>query len=222
MAMVKGLDLRAYEIVIVDDGSTDGTGAIADDLAARHPHVRVVHHGGNRGYGAALKSGFGEATLEWVFYSDSDGQFDLKDIDRLLPHVDANDAILGYRVRRADHAVRRLNQGLWTALVRALFRLEVRDVDCAFKLIRRRELQRMGPLVSEGAVVSTELLVKLQKGGARMVQVGVSHRPRTAGRPSGNHPRVIARALRELVTLRRVLRDWSPQPGAAVVGRQST
>jgi glycosyltransferase involved in cell wall biosynthesis len=220
--VVEALDLRAYEIVIVDDGSTDGTSAIADDLAARHPHVRVVHHDGNKGYGAALKSGFREATLEWVFYSDSDGQFDLSEIDRLLPHVDANDAVLGHRLRRADHVVRRFNQGLWTALVRLLFRLDVRDVDCAFKLIRRRELERIGPLVSEGAVVSTELLVKLRRAGARMVQVGVSHRPRTAGRPSGNDPRVIARALRELVALRRVLQSWSPQPGVPVAGRQST
>ena len=209
LAFLDDMDLDASEVIVVDDGSTDGTGDVADALALKDPRVRVVHHGSNRGYGAALKSGFGAARLEWVFYTDSDGQFDLGDLNRLLPFAGEFDAVIGYRQRRSDHFVRTVNQSLWTALVHSLFRLGLRDVDCAFKLVRRASLERVGPLVSEGAVISTELLVKLRLTGARVKQVGVNHYPRTAGRASGGSPRVIARAFRELVRLRRELHAWS-------------
>jgi len=206
LTVLKGLPLRAYEIIVVDDGSADGTRAIADDLAERHARVRVVHHDANRGYGAALKSGLAAARLDWIFYSDSDCQFDLAEIELLLPHTSEFDAVIGYRARRSEGAVRKLNQLLWTTLVRLMFRLDVRDVDCAFKLLRRSSVERVGPLVSDGAVISAELLVKLHRSGARIEQTPVTHHPRSAGRPSGGTPRVIARAFRELFQLRRRLR----------------
>jgi glycosyltransferase involved in cell wall biosynthesis len=205
LAVVKGLALREYEVIVVDDGSTDGTGAIADDLAERHASVRVIHHDTNRGYGAALKSGLAAARLDWIFYSDSDCQFDLSELALLLPFAEQHDAVIGYRAQRSEGVARKLNQFLWTRLVRAVVGLDVRDVDCAFKLLRRSSVQPALPLVSDGAVISAELLVKLQRAGARIKQVPVTHHPRPAGRPSGASPRVIVRAFRELFRLRRAL-----------------
>ncbi len=203
------LGLEDLEVVLVDDGSTDGTGDIAESLAARDPRIRVIHHEVNGGYGTALKSGFAAARREWIFYTDSDGQFDVADIDLLLPYAGDFDAVIGYRSRRSDHPIRKVNQALWSGLVRRVLGIDIRDVDCAFKLLRRASLERIEPLVSEGAVISAELLVKLQRSGARLKQVGIPHHPRVAGKPSGGDPRVIARAFRELFRLRRSLRASS-------------
>jgi hypothetical protein len=214
LVALEQLSLRRFEMVIVNDGSTDETGMIADELSAGDPRIGVVHHPVNRGYGAALKSGFGAAQLEWIFFSDSDGQFDLTEIKLLLPFTNDADAIIGYRTSRSDHAVRKINTFLLSMLVRAVFKLRIRDVDCAFKLLRHASLEGIGPLESEGAMISTEMLVKLQHAGARVTEVGVSHYPRTAGTPSGANPKVIARALRELIALRRSLRQSRAETAA--------
>src|SRR5262249_12063244 len=124
------LGLQDLEIILVDDGSTDGTAAIAQRLAAKDSRIRLVHHPMNRGYGAALRSGFAAARRDWIFYTDSDGQFDLSDIDRLLPYARDFDAVVGYRIRRSDHPMRRVNQALWSGLVRRMLGVDVRDVDC--------------------------------------------------------------------------------------------
>jgi len=214
IAVLDALGLRDLQVVLIDDGSTDGTGEIAEALAREDRRIGVVHHATNRGYGAALKSGFAAASREWIFYTDSDGQFDLADIAQLFSYADSFDAIVGYRLRRSDNPVRKINQFLWSRLVRRVLGIDVRDVDCAFKLIRRANVERIAPLVSEGAVISAELLVKLDRSGARLKQVGVRHHPRVAGKPTGGSPYVIARALRELFVLRRSLR-----PGTGVGDR---
>lgn len=206
LTVLGGLDLDAFEVIVVDDGSTDGTGALADRLAAEHPAVRVVHHDRNRGYGAALQSGFGAARLGWVCFTDGDGQFDFTEVGTLLAAAEDVDVVIGYRRERADHAGRKVNTWLWSVVVRLLFRLQVRDIDCAFKLLSRDALDRVGPLTSSGAVISTELLAGVRRAGIPMVEVGVTHLPRTAGAPTGASPRVILRALRELVRLR--VRMW--------------
>lgn len=211
LAVLDGLDLDASEVIVVDDGSTDGTGELADRLAAEHPSVRVVHHDRNRGYGAALQSGFGAARLDWICFTDGDGQFDFSEVRTLVAAAEDVDVVIGYRQERADHAGRKLNTWLWSVVVRLLFRLQVHDIDCAFKLLSRGALDRVGPLTSSGAVISTELLAGVRRAGIPMVEVGVTHLPRTAGAPSGASPRVILRALRELVRLR--IRMWrSPRP----------
>ena len=127
-----------YEIIVVNDGSQDRTAEIADGLAAADPRVRVVHHAQNRGYGGALKSGFAASRKAYVFFTDGDGQFDVNEIASLIPFVPQYDVVIGYRIDRAEGGLRRINAGAWNWLVRRLFGIPSRDVDCAFKLFDRR------------------------------------------------------------------------------------
>jgi glycosyltransferase involved in cell wall biosynthesis len=208
----------AHEILLVDDGSTDGTGALARAAAARDPRVRVLVHDRNRGYGAALRTGFAAARLQWIFLTDADGQFDLMELVAALPLAADHDLVCGYRRHRADPLHRRLNAWAWNGLVDRLLDVGVRDVDCAFKLMRRDLVQSLD-LEAEGAVVSTELLVRARAAGARAAELGVNHRPRAAGRSSGASPAVVLQAFRELWALRARLRaeaaGGAPSPGAA-------
>ncbi|MBN1846779.1 MAG: glycosyltransferase family 2 protein [Sedimentisphaerales bacterium] len=191
-----------YEIIVVDDGSTDRTAEIADRLAAEHPCLRVIHHPVNRGYGGALQSGFRAATKDWVFYTDGDGQFDLGELPGLLRWIDDYDIVSCYRIRRQDSRRRRFYGWAWSTLVNWIFGLRLRDVDCAFKLYRREIFDRMA-LHSQGALIDAEILARAHRAGRRIAQQGVHHYPRTAGQSSGSNPRVILRAFKELYRLRR-------------------
>jgi glycosyltransferase involved in cell wall biosynthesis len=202
VAVLRERDLERFEIIVVNDGSLDRTGAIADALAAEYDEVRVAHHVQNQGYGAALRTGFSESKFPWVFFTDGDGQFDLAEIDGFLIAAAEADVVIGYRLQRADHVGRRVNTWLWSLAVRALFRLRVRDIDCAFKLLSRDALDQVGPLTASGAVISTELLVGVRRRGLAITEIGVHHYPRQAGAPTGASIKVILRALRELVQLR--------------------
>jgi protoporphyrinogen oxidase len=202
-----------HEIIVVDDGSCDGTGRVVSAIAERDSRVRLVRHDHNRGYGEALRSGFRAARLDLVFFTDADNQFDLEEIERFLPWIDRVDVVAGYRRRRMDPPMRRLAAFGWNQLVRAAFYVPVRDIDCAFKLFRRSVFDSLD-LESVGAMVNTELMVKLGRSGAGVVEIPVTHFPRTAGKPRGAHPRVIARAARELVSMQRRLRAATPPPPA--------
>jgi len=202
LSVLRDRDLERFEIIVVNDGSRDRTGAVADALAEEHDEVRVAHHVQNQGYGAALRTGFDAAKFPWVFFTDGDGQFDLAEIDGFLAAADIVDVVVGYRLQRADHVGRRVNTWLWSLAVRTLFRLRVRDIDCAFKLLSRRALDEVGPLTASGAVISTELLVGVRRAGLPIREIGVHHYPRQAGAPTGASVNVILRALRELVALR--------------------
>jgi len=189
-----------YEIIVVDDGSRDRTGAIADELAAADPRVRVVHHRQNRGYGGALKSGFAASRKAWVFFTDGDGQFDVEEIATLVPASSDHDVVVGYRIDRAEGGLRRVNAGAWNWLVRRLFGFPARDVDCAFKLFDRSVLAVVQP-EAEGAMISTEILARTARAGFRIAEVGVHHYPRRHGTPTGANPLVIVRAFYELFKL---------------------
>jgi glycosyltransferase involved in cell wall biosynthesis len=190
-----------HEIVVVDDGSRDGTATVAKAIAARDPRVRVISHGRNRGYGEALRTGFLASRLDYVFFTDADLQFDVNELEKFLPYAGTVDVVAGYRMNRQDTLARRLNGYAWNVLVRVLFYVPVRDIDCAFKLFDRRVLEAV-EIEAVGAMVNTELMVKLGRNGASVVEVGVKHRPRRAGEARGASPRVIAMALKELVRMR--------------------
>jgi glycosyltransferase involved in cell wall biosynthesis len=199
-----------YEIIVVNDGSRDRTKEIADGLAAADPHVRVVHHQQNRGYGGALKSGFSASRKAYVFFTDGDGQFDVAEIANLLPYVPQYDVVIGYRIDRAEGGLRRVNAGAWNFLVRRLFGIPSRDVDCAFKLFDRRVFEVVRP-EAEGAMISTEILARTVRAGFRVTEVGVHHYPRRHGTPTGANPLVIARAFYELFRLyRRITSEHRP------------
>lgn len=189
-----------YEVVVVDDGSTDQTAARAEALAAANPRVRVVRHVGNRGYGEALRTGFSHSAMDLVFFTDADNQFDLDELALFLPLIDHVHVVAGYRIIRRDPAGRRVTAKVWNLLVRVLFYVPVRDIDCAFKLFRRDVLDEV-EIESVGAMVNTELMVKLGRAGKAVVEVGVNHRPRAAGSARGATPRVVVTALGELVRM---------------------
>jgi glycosyltransferase involved in cell wall biosynthesis len=201
---------ETFEIVIVDDGSRDATGAIADELTAMHPGlVRAVHHPTNLGYGAALLSGFRAARHDLVAFTDGDRQFRVEDLGRLterLAAVDRPDVVVGYRIKRADPLVRTLYARVYRIANLVWFGLRVRDVDCACKLFRRSALEGVA-IESGGAFFSAELLIKLRAAGRTIVEVGVPHHPRTAGSATGAKPSVVFRAVRDFWRLR--LRMWA-------------
>lgn len=194
------------EIVVVNDGSADGTHDILERLRAESgDSLTAIHFPRNRGYGAALRTGLYAARGDLVFFSDSDLQFDLQEIPRLLEWIHDYDIVAGYRFKRADPWIRRLNAWGWRTLVRMLLGLKVRDIDCAFKLFRRDVFSRV-QMVAVGAMINTELLSLASQAGLRIKEVPVSHYPRTAGTQTGAKLSVILKAFRELLAMRRRLR----------------
>ena len=190
------------EVIVVDDGSQDGTAEKVRQLAERYPQVRLVQHQVNQGYGAALYTGFTSARKELVFFTDSDRQFDLTEIKKLLPFIDEYDLVIGYRAPRRDPFMRKFNGWGWSALVTLLFGYTSRDIDCAFKLFRR-EIIDLVNIESRGATLSAEFLVRAKRVGYRIREVPLAgHRPRVAGSPTGARLDVITRAFRELIRFR--------------------
>jgi putative flippase GtrA len=189
--------VKDFEVIVVNDGSTDRTGAIVSAMMEADLRVRVFTHECNQGYGAALADGFAAATKELTLFMDSDGQFDMRDLARLLLFIDEYDAVIGYRLHRQDTWMRKLNAWGWNVLIRNVLGIHVRDIDCAFKLLHTNFLHQH-PLETRGAMINAELLYKLRHAGCTYREVGVQHLPRQGGRATGANPRVIVRAFREL------------------------
>jgi glycosyltransferase involved in cell wall biosynthesis len=209
-----GLDC---ELIVVNDGSRDGTGATLRELAPSFPCLRVVQLSPNRGYGGALRAGFAVATGDWIFQSDSDNQFDYAELARLVELAPGHDLVVGYREPRRDPLIRRFNGWGWNLLIRLLYGYVARDIDCAFRLFRRSVLEYV-PLTSDGAMISTELLAGAKARGYRIAEVRVTHLPREGGHPTGAHPLVIARAFRDLIRYRFTLsRQLGVEQAAAAV-----
>jgi len=191
-----------HEVIVVDDGSRDDTRAIAEALAAADPRVRVVAHDVNRGYGAALRSGFAAATQPWIFQMDCDNQFDPRELDKLVGRSGEAAIVIGIRTRRADNWRRVWAGRLWNQACRALFGDLAEDIDCGFKLLDRAVVSTFD-LRSDGPGISLELCLSARRGGHAVAQVPVGHRPRTAGSPTGLRPRVVVRGVAELLRMRR-------------------
>ena len=198
-AAAAGARAGSYEVVVVDDGSRDATGARLSALEAEMgPRLRVVRHEENRGYGAALRNGFAAAEGDLVFYTDSDNQFDLSELEGMLPLMGEWDAVLGYRIARQDARRRLMTSWVFNRLACVVFGLTVRDLNCSFKLFRRDVLRSL-PLAADDFFIDTELVVRLHRGGWRYVERGVTHLPRTAGRSTvrlSDVPRTLAAIVR--------------------------
>jgi glycosyltransferase involved in cell wall biosynthesis len=192
-----------YELLVVNDGSRDRTGEILNHLTSEFPRLRPLHHAVNRGYGAALRTGFDAATKRFVFYMDGDGQFDITDLEKLLPLATDDDHIVtGFRIERRDPFIRRLNAKLFGGwLVRIMLNVRVRDLNCAFKLIPKKVLNAI-TLESTGALINAEMYGRAVRKGFGVKEVGVHHYPRTAGVQTGAHLTVILKAFYDLLRLR--------------------
>jgi glycosyltransferase involved in cell wall biosynthesis len=197
-----------HEIVIVDDGSTDETGALADALARADPCIKVVHNPRNLTLGGTLRVGFAVASKDLVLYTDADLPFDFQELPRavrLLEFQEA-DVLSAYRFDRTlEGPLRTIYTSFYTLLIRTLFDLPVKDVNFSFKLFRRPLLDRFA-LKSEGSFIDAEFLIRSRKAGARIIQIGVDYFPRTRGVSTLASPRVILRILQEMVALFRELR----------------
>jgi Glycosyl transferase family 2 len=170
-----------FEVIVVDDGSGDGTAAVVEALVAEHhPNVRLLRHDPNRGYGAAIRSGFQHARFDLVFYTDSDLQFDLSELAYFLPLMDTHDVVIGFRVYRYDTVLRSILSWVYNRLVTVLFRVRVRDVDCAYKMFSREALDKL-VIESDDFFVDTELVARARKWNFRIAQKGVRHYPRVSG-----------------------------------------
>ena len=170
-----------YEVIIVDDGSKDATASVARDLVDRHyPAVRLLSHQGNRGYGVAIRTGFQHSQGELVFYTDADRQFDIAELPYFMPLTRENDLVIGFRVYRYDTAIRSLVSWVYNRIVGVLFRVKVRDVDCAFKLLRQEVVDKLS-LQSDDFFIDTEIVASARKWNFSIAQKGVRHYPRVAG-----------------------------------------
>ena len=191
-----------YEIIVVNDGSTDATANVLDELSRTRPHLRVFHHESNRGYGAALRSGFRLSSKELVFYTDGDGQYDVRELATLLRLMtDETDVVNGYKINRADRAHRIILGKIYNRMVRLLFRLPIRDVDCDFRLIRRSAIQDVELRSSSGGIC-VEMVHKLYARGCVFAEAAVHHYPRRHGSSQFFRPYHLIRTLLELIRLR--------------------
>jgi len=216
-----------FEVIVTNDGSRDATGAVLADLKQRDPelHLQVVTHERNRGYGAALASGFDAARKDLIFLTDGDKQFDVAELSQFVPHMDGRtDLVIGWRRNRADPPMRKLNALGWKLLVNTLFGYTARDVDCAFKLFRRQVWESL-TVYARGATFSAEFLIKARQLGFHVKELPVSHFPRTAGSPTGARLDVIVRAFVELFRLWRNLKrelEQDPRAGTRAGPRGAT
>jgi len=183
-----------WEIVVINDGSTDKTGEIVKNLARQNKNIRLITHKINKGYGATLKTGISSCKYPLICYLDSDGQFDFSEIKKFLTKINKTDLVIGYRVKRTDKLYRRiLAKILWLANW-ILFGLSVKDVDCGFKLFKKEVIDKIGKLVTESAITETEFIVRAKRAGFKITQVGVKHYSRANGEQSGGKLKVIAKA----------------------------
>jgi len=190
-----------YEVIVVNDGSTDRTAAVLEELARTEPRLRVVHHEVNRGYGAALRTGFASATKELVFYTDGDGQYDVRELARLRPLLTAGvDIVNGYKIQRADVWRRKAIGAVYNRLTHLLFSIPIRDVDCDFRLLRRRAVEGLA-LVSSSGSICVELVHKLHRAGRVFAETPVRHYPRAHGRSQFFTLRRVGRTALDLLGL---------------------
>ena len=190
-----------YEVIVVNDGSRDATGELLDRLAEGLPRLRVIHHEVNRGYGAALRTGFTQASKDLIFYTDGDGQYDVSELPALLPLMnDDVDVVNGYKISRSDRLRRKVAGAIYNRMAHLLFRLPIRDGDCDFRLIRRRAIKQI-ELTSSSGTICVELVHKLCAAGSKFAELPVSHYPRAHGESQFFTPRRVGRTAYDFFVL---------------------
>ncbi|MFH1537431.1 MAG: glycosyltransferase family 2 protein [bacterium] len=194
-----------FEITIVEDGSPDNTAAVADRLAAQHENVRVIHHGQNRGYGEATKTGLKSTSFDVIAFTDGDGQYDPRDLARMFPHLKDNDAVIGYRLNLPNSALRNLLSRAYNFAMRLMFGTQFRDLSCATKVFKRPAIEALN-IRSSGIFTQGEIVLRAGRRGFRIAQVGVPAYPRLHGKSSSITWKNFLQLVREAIALRREFR----------------
>ena len=195
-------EIKDLELIVVDDGSNDSTPEIVRGMIKKDARIRLVRHRTNLGYGAAIATGLRAAKKDWIFFADSDGQFDYKQIKKFIHSSAQFDLVIGYREKRADPFIRLVNSKIYNLAVKIIYRFWVRDVNCAFKLIKRDAYNSIKPISSKGALVSAEILIKVKRKNLKILELPVTHKPRKQGVQTGANLNVILRSFREIIELR--------------------
>ncbi|CAN5172856.1 hypothetical protein BH11PAT1_BH11PAT1_3560 [soil metagenome] len=192
-----------WEILMIDDGSSDQTREIAKKLAAKNSHLKVISHTPNRGYGAALRAGLSNAKYKYIVFNDGDGQFDFNEVKKFIPFIESYDMVIGFRQKRNDHNLykRLLLMRILMITDRILFRFKFKDIDCGFKMFTKKTVEEIMPLRSEGAIITTEILAKAKQRKLNIKEVGVIHYPRVHGIQTGANFPVLVRAGLETLIL---------------------
>jgi glycosyltransferase involved in cell wall biosynthesis len=195
-----------YEVVVVDDGSSDKTVEIAQKFERNNSHIRIVRHEKNRGYGAALRTGFESCEKDYIFFTDGDNQFDIREMTKLLPYIKDYDIVAGFRTKRQDNIIRKMNEFCFNRLIRVLFGLKVRDLNCAFKIYKKKVIKNL-TLRSDWGFINSELMIRAMKKGFSIKEVGVTHYPRQWGEQTGASFKVVMGSLKEAFKLRKELKE---------------
>lgn len=188
---------KEWEILIIDDGSSDKTYEIGKELSREFRNVRFISHQPNRGYGAALRTGFENAKYKYIVFTDGDRQFDFSEVEKFIEKIKGTDIVIGYRKSRRDNAVRHILMWLLKIWDYMFFRFYFRDIDCGFKMFKKEAVASIMPLRSEGAMITTEILAKAKNKGLKIEQVEVNHYPRKFGNQTGANIPVVVRAVLE-------------------------
>ncbi len=186
-----------WEIVLIDDGSSDGTLKKAIEWEKKNKNLKVISHSPNRGYGAALKEGFNNSSYKYIVFNDGDGQFDFSEVIKFIDKIKTNDMVIGFRSSRKDNLVRHLLMNMLKVWDFIFFGFYFKDIDCGFKMFTQHAVKEIMPLRSEGAMITTEILAKAKRKKLKIAQVEVNHLPRKFGNQSGGNIPVIIRAVLE-------------------------
>ncbi len=208
--VLENLNLKDYEVTIIEDGSPDKTGEAADELAARYPKVKVIHHQKNLGYGATLWEGFTTARFDYVFYSDGDNQFDLEELKKVVALIPFTDIVVGYRKKKQYSTYRKMTSFVYNFVLRLAFGIDFIDIDCAFKLFPRKLFEQI-KVNTKDAFIDAEIMIRSHLLGYKATEIGIKHLPRLDGISTAARPSIILRTIKEIYKFRQEIKRSHPK-----------